>query len=146
LPLLSKSRYAAGLQCLKRLYLECYEPQLADAVSPGQEALFAAGSDVGALAHITGGGWEGNVPRTLPPGSGVEIDTGSWHVPPIFTLIQQRGDIADEEMVRTFNVGIGLTVVVPAAAEKVALTALPEACRVGQVVAVADGEPRVRFA
>jgi phosphoribosylformylglycinamidine cyclo-ligase len=111
-----------------------------------RRALREAGSDIGAMAHITGGGWEGNVPRTLPAGLGVQVDTGSWPVPRIFSLIQERGDIADEEMVRTFNVGIGLTIVVPAAAEEAALAALPEACRVGQVVVVAHGEPRVHFA
>ena len=116
-----------------------------DDVRAVRRALRTAGSDVGALAHITGGGWEGNVPRTLPPGSGVEIDTGSWHVPPIFTLIQQRGDIADEEMVRTFNVGIGMTAIVPAQHVEAALTALPDANRIGRVVSVEPGEPRVRF-
>jgi phosphoribosylformylglycinamidine cyclo-ligase len=98
-----------------------------------------------ALAHLTGGGWEGNVPRTLPDGLGVEIETGSWPVPPIFSLIQQRGDIADEEMVRTFNVGIGMTVVLAPRSVEPALAALPEACRIGRVVEVRAGEARVRF-
>ena len=110
-----------------------------------RRALRDRGSDIGAIAHITGGGWEGNVPRTLPPGLGVEVDTGSWPVPAIFTLIQQRGDIADEEMVATFNVGIGLTVVVPAADADAALEAIGDACRIGRVVDVAGDEPRVRF-
>ena len=105
-----------------------------------------AGGDIHALAHITGGGWEGNVPRTLPAGLGVEIETGSWPVPRIFSLIQSRGDIADEEMVRTFNVGIGLTVVVPAELADAALAALDEARRIGSVVSVLEAEPRVRFA
>jgi phosphoribosylformylglycinamidine cyclo-ligase len=77
---------------------------------------------------------------------GVEVDTGSWPVPPIFSLIQQRGDIADDEMVRTFNVGVGMTVVVPAAALGAALAAVPEARDIGRVVEVAAGAPRVRFA
>lgn len=102
--------------------------------------------DIRALAHVTGGGWVGNIPRTLPAGLGVEVETGSWPVPAIFNLIQHRGDIADEEMVRTFNVGIGLTVVVAADSVDTALGALPEACRIGVVVAVDEGEPRVRFA
>jgi phosphoribosylformylglycinamidine cyclo-ligase len=110
-----------------------------------RRALRDRGSDIGAIAHITGGGWEGNVPRTLPPGLGVEVETGSWPVPAIFTLIQQRGDIADEEMVATFNVGIGLTVVVPAADADAALEAIGDACRIGRVVDVAGDEPRVRF-
>ena len=111
-----------------------------------RRALRAAGADIGALAHITGGGWEGNVPRTLPAGLGVDIDTGSWPVPAIFSVIQQRGDIADEEMVRTFNVGIGMTAVVPAAMADAAQAAIPDACRIGRVVEVPAGEPRVRFA
>lgn len=111
-----------------------------------RRALRDAADDIGALAHITGGGWEGNVPRTLPAGLGVEIETGAWPVPPIFSLIQQRGDIADDEMMRTFNVGIGMTAVVPAAAVEVAMRAIPDACRIGRVVAALDGEPRVRFA
>lgn len=110
-----------------------------------RRALREADTDIGALAHITGGGWEGNVPRTLPEGLGVDVETGSWAVPPIFSLIQQRGDIADEEMVRTFNVGIGMTAVVPSSAAEVVLRALPEASRIGTVVAVPSGEPRVRF-
>ena len=111
-----------------------------------RRALRDAGADIGALAHITGGGWEGNIPRTLPDGLGVDVDTGSWPVPAIFSVIQHRGDIADEEMVRTFNVGIGMTAVVPAALTDAALAAIPDACRIGQVVEVRPGEPRVRFA
>jgi phosphoribosylformylglycinamidine cyclo-ligase len=117
-----------------------------DDVRAVRRAARAAGGDVGALAHITGGGWEGNVPRTLPSGLGVEIDTGSWPVPPIFSLIQSRGDIADEEMVRTFNLGIGMTVIVSTAVAPAALDAVPDACRIGRVIALADDEPRVRFA
>jgi phosphoribosylformylglycinamidine cyclo-ligase len=108
-------------------------------------ALRKARADVRALAHLTGGGWEGNIPRTLPAGLGVVVETGSWPVPAIFSLIQKRGDIADDEMVRTFNVGIGMTAVVPAKAVEAALAALPEACRIGLVVDVTADEARVRF-
>ena len=111
-----------------------------------RRAVRAAGADVGALAHITGGGWEGNLPRTLPAGLGVEVDTGSWPVPRIFSLIQARGDIADEEMVRTFNIGIGMTAVLPPPAVDAALAAVPDACRIGRVVEVPEGQPRVAFA
>jgi phosphoribosylformylglycinamidine cyclo-ligase len=110
-----------------------------------RRALRAEGGDIGALAHITGGGWEGNVPRTLPAGIGVNVQTGSWTVPAIFSLIQQAGDIADEEMVRTFNLGIGMTAIVPATLVDAALSAMPDACRIGTVVEVPAGEPRVRF-
>jgi phosphoribosylformylglycinamidine cyclo-ligase len=111
-----------------------------------RRALRQVGSDIAAMAHITGGGWEGNVPRTLPDGLGVEVDTGSWPVPAIFSLIQQRGDIADDEMVRTFNLGIGFTVVIAADALETALAALPEARLIGRVVEVPAGTPRVGFA
>jgi phosphoribosylformylglycinamidine cyclo-ligase len=116
-----------------------------DEVRLMRRALRDVDSDVCAMAHITGGGWEGNVPRTLPSGLGVEVETGSWPIPPIFSLIQSSGDIADEEMVRTFNVGIGLTVVVPATHADAAIAAVGEGFRVGRVVHVAEGEPRVRF-
>lgn len=116
-----------------------------DDVRALRRALREAGGDIGALAHITGGGWEGNVPRTLPDGLGVEVDTGSWPIPAIFSVIQQRGDIADEEMVRTFNVGIGLTAVVSADMTDAALASIPDACRIGRVVEVPAGEPRIRF-
>jgi len=102
-------------------------------------ALRDAHSDVLAFAHITGGGWVENVPRTLPDGLGVEVETGSWPVPRIFSLIQ------DEEMVRTFNLGIGLTCVVRRSQVETALSALPSACVVGRVVASRRGQPRVAF-
>lgn len=116
-----------------------------DEVRSLRRRLREAGGDVHALAHITGGGWEGNVPRTLPAGLGVEVETGSWPIPPIFSLIQSRADIADEEMVRTFNVGIGLTAVVAAEHLATALGAVEDACHIGRVVSVAEGEPRVAF-
>ncbi len=111
-----------------------------------RRALRKAGGDVLAFAHLTGGGWTDNIPRTLPDGLGVEVETGSWPVPPIFTLIQQRGDIPDDEMVRTFNLGIGLTFVVRESTVEVVAGALPESVRLGSVVRVPPGQERVRFA
>lgn len=67
---------------------------------------------VRALAHITGGGFPGNIPRVLPPGLGARLVRGSWEVPPLFRLIQRGGRVADGEMERTFNMGIGMVVVV----------------------------------
>jgi len=67
---------------------------------------------VRALAHITGGGFPGNIPRVLPEGRGALLRRGSWEVPPIFRLIQKGGSVSDEEMERTFNMGIGMVVVV----------------------------------
>jgi phosphoribosylformylglycinamidine cyclo-ligase len=67
---------------------------------------------VKALAHITGGGFPGNIPRVLPPGLGVRVRRGSWPVPPLFRLIQTGGRIAEDEMFRVFNMGVGMVVVV----------------------------------
>ncbi|MFH0921554.1 MAG: phosphoribosylformylglycinamidine cyclo-ligase [Fibrobacterota bacterium] len=63
------------------------------------------------VAHITGGGFTDNIPRVLPHGVGARITTGTWPVPPIFAEIQKRGRITDAEMHRTFNMGIGMTVI-----------------------------------
>ena len=63
------------------------------------------------MAHITGGGLIGNVPRVLPEGLGARFDSSSWTVPPIFTLIQQEGSVDRGEMFRVFNMGIGMVVV-----------------------------------
>jgi len=67
---------------------------------------------VRALAHITGGGFPGNIPRVLPEGLGARLRKGSWEVPPLFRLIQKGGGVSDEEMERTFNMGVGMIVVV----------------------------------
>jgi phosphoribosylformylglycinamidine cyclo-ligase len=63
------------------------------------------------MAHITGGGITENLPRVLPDGLGAVVDVESWPVPPIFTWLQQAGRIPDEEMRRTFNMGVGLVLV-----------------------------------
>ncbi len=65
-----------------------------------------------ALAHITGGGFPGNIPRVLPGGLGARVRRGSWDVPPLFRIIQKGGDISDEEMYRTFNMGVGMIALV----------------------------------
>ena len=67
---------------------------------------------VRALSHLTGGGFQGNIPRVLPEGLGARVRRGSWEVPPLFRLIQKGGAVSDEEMFRTFNMGIGMVVVV----------------------------------
>jgi phosphoribosylformylglycinamidine cyclo-ligase len=65
-----------------------------------------------ALVHVTGGGFPGNIPRVLPGGLGARVRRSAWPVPPLFRLIQKGGAIADEEMYRTFNMGIGMILVV----------------------------------
>jgi phosphoribosylformylglycinamidine cyclo-ligase len=65
-----------------------------------------------AMAHITGGGFPGNIPRVLPKGLAVRIRRTAWDVPPLFKLIQSAGEVNDDEMFRTFNMGIGMVVIV----------------------------------
>jgi len=99
------------------------------------------------LAHITGGGLSENLPRTLPEGCAAEVDLQSWSVPPIFRLLQQRGAIAQAEMFRTFNMGVGLVIICASRdAERVinmaAMAGEPSAFRLGFVV---SGERTVRY-
>jgi phosphoribosylformylglycinamidine cyclo-ligase len=65
------------------------------------------------IVHITGGGFDGNVPRVLPKGVRARIDLGSWPRPPVFGWLQRSGEISDTEMLRVFNCGIGMVLVVP---------------------------------
>jgi len=68
---------------------------------------------VNGIVHITGGGFEGNVPRVLPKGVHARIDPASWPRPPLFQLLQKWGEISETEMLRVFNCGIGLLLIVP---------------------------------
>jgi phosphoribosylformylglycinamidine cyclo-ligase len=63
------------------------------------------------MAHITGGGITDNLPRVLPHGTAAVIETSAWEVPPIFRWLQQSGSIPGDDMMRTFNMGIGLIIV-----------------------------------
>jgi phosphoribosylformylglycinamidine cyclo-ligase len=91
------------------------------------------GGKIKGLAHITGGGFLENIPRILPEGVSVEIKRGSWHEPPIFGMMQRLGNVTDEEMFRTFNMGIGM-VVVCSQADKDAIIARVENCvEIGRV-------------
>lgn len=74
----------------------------------------ADGSVVKGLAHITGGGLLDNIPRILPENCSAILDKGSWHVPAVFPFMQKKGNVAEKEMFRTFNMGIGMAVIVPA--------------------------------
>jgi len=91
------------------------------------------------LAHVTGGGITENLPRVLPDGCAAEIDRQAWTVPPIFRVLQQRGDITDAEMFRTFNMGIGLVIVCASREADRIINTLsragePNAIRIGFVV------------
>jgi phosphoribosylformylglycinamidine cyclo-ligase len=79
-------------------------------VRPALAALAAGG--LHALAHITGGGLTENLPRVLPEGLGAEIDLDAWQLPPVFAWLRGLAGIADAEMLRTFNCGIGMVAVV----------------------------------
>ncbi len=103
------------------------------------QALQAAGVDVHGLVHITGGGLIDNPPRIFPAGLGARLRLGSWPVPPIFKLIQQHGQISDEEMAHVFNLGLGMLVIVPQAQVDLAVTAVPQARTVGEMAADIDG-------
>jgi phosphoribosylformylglycinamidine cyclo-ligase len=69
------------------------------------------GGRIKGMAHITGGGITDNLPRVLPHGTAAVVDTSAWEVPPIFTWLQRGGDIPRDDMLRTFNMGIGLIAV-----------------------------------
>jgi phosphoribosylformylglycinamidine cyclo-ligase len=95
--------------------------------------------DLHAMAHITGGGLTENLPRVLPEGLGARLDLGAWTLPPRFAWLREQGGVAGTEMLRTFNCGIGMAVVVPAAqadAVSATLTAAGETVhRIGLVEA-----------
>jgi phosphoribosylformylglycinamidine cyclo-ligase len=99
------------------------------------------------LAHITGGGLTDNIPRILPEGVSARIDRGSWPVLPVFTVMQQLGRVADDEMYRAFNMGVGMVCAVApsdAPAFKAQLDAKGEAAfRIGEIV---PGNRDVRYA
>jgi phosphoribosylformylglycinamidine cyclo-ligase len=92
---------------------------------------------VKSLAHITGGGFFDNIPRILPPDLSVRIQKGSWNIPPIFKKIQSKGRIADHEMFRTFNMGVGMVAILSPGSVNRALTLLDEmglkAWKIGEV-------------
>ncbi|MXV19284.1 phosphoribosylformylglycinamidine cyclo-ligase [Deinococcus xianganensis] len=94
---------------------------------PAFDALERAGIDVRGMAHITGGGLIDNPPRVFPQGIGMQIDTASWTVPPVFELIVQRAQVARHEAFRALNMGVGFLFILPAAQEQAALDALKTA-------------------
>jgi len=94
------------------------------------------------IAHITGGGLIGNVPRILPDGMAAQFHRGKWTILPIFQLIQQRGNVAPQEMHRVFNMGIGMVLVCSPDNADQLTKALPGSRIVGEVVKQ-KGETRV---
>lgn len=100
--------------------------------------------EVKGLVHITGGGLVENVPRVLQPHLMADLDAASWIMPPLFYWLQQHGGVADAEMHRVFNCGIGMIVVVAADQAEAAMAQLQAAgeqvARIGQIRTRADGE------
>jgi phosphoribosylformylglycinamidine cyclo-ligase len=101
--------------------------------------------DVRALAHVTGGGLVGNVPRVLPQGVDAQLDRSAWEVPRVFGEIQRLGEIGDEEMARVFNLGIGMVAVVPPDDVARALALLRDAghtaAEIGRLFEAGAGDP-----
>ena len=95
------------------------------------------------MAHITGGGITENLPRVLPSGTHAAVDRRTWTVPPIFTWLRETGEVPEEDMLRTFNMGIGLIIVTSgeqseALIEELAARGGKDARVIGEIVA---GEP-----
>lgn len=107
-------------------------------------AVIDAGIEIKALAHITGGGFIENIPRILPQNTAVEINQGTWPVLPIFNLIQKLGNVAEKEMYRVFNMGIGMILFIDAQDEAAVTRELAKFdkkfYKIGQVV---EGDQKV---
>jgi phosphoribosylformylglycinamidine cyclo-ligase len=112
-------------------------------------AAIRATKAVKALVHITGGGFPDNIPRVLPKGLGARVDLANIPVPPMFKWLAQKGGVAQAEMLRTFNCGIGMIAIAAAGEDDAVADALASGgenvVRLGEVVAVAGEAPRVQY-
>mgnify|MGYP001063587004 CR=1 FL=1 len=133
----------ANPSCLNKFYPElgrslgeellqvhrCYYPQLKPALPL-----------LKGIAHITGGGFVGNIPRILPEGVAAHIKKHSWDILPIFKLIQKTGNIQEAEMYQVFNMGIGMTIVCPPQQVAKIVSVLPQAKVIGEIIKRKDKE------
>jgi len=133
----------ANPSCLNKFYPElgkglgeellqvhrCYYPQLKPALSL-----------IKGMAHITGGGFIGNIPRILPEGVAAHLKKRSWDILPIFKLIQKEGDIKEAEMYQVFNMGIGITIVCSPRQVAQIISILPQAKVIGRIIKREDKE------
>jgi phosphoribosylformylglycinamidine cyclo-ligase len=132
-----------GYSLARRVLLEVAGLALDDELLPGRSVadellepsvIYAPGVarllgdvDVRAVAHVTGGGLVGNLPRVLPAGLDARVQRSAWEPPAVFAEIQRRGQVADDEMLKVFNMGIGMVVVVPPEDTTRALAVLADA-------------------
>jgi len=107
----------------------CYYPQLKPALPL-----------VKGIAHITGGGFVGNIPRTLPKELAAHLHKDSWDIPPIFKLIQENGNIEETEMYRVFNMGIGMVLICSPEQAAKTVSILPQAKAIGEIIKAGDEE------
>ncbi|HEY4712222.1 MAG TPA: phosphoribosylformylglycinamidine cyclo-ligase [Dehalococcoidia bacterium] len=133
----------ANPSCLNKFYPElekslgeellqvhrCYYPQLKPVLPL-----------IKGLAHITGGGFVGNIPRILPEGVAAHLKKRSWDILSIFKLIQKKGDVDETEMYRVFNMGIGMTIVCSPQHVAKIVSILPQAKVIGEIIKREDGE------
>ena len=130
---------------LKEYYPEL-ETTLGEALLKPHPAYYPIVKDlrnlVKCMAHVTGGGLPANVPRVLPEGLGARLDKGSWPLPTIFSILQDMGGLALQEMYEVFNMGIGFVLVcAPTEAGKIN-SAVPDAVVAGEIIEI-EGERRV---
>ena len=98
------------------------------------------------MAHITGGGILENLPRVLPKGLGASIQRDSWELPAVFQWLQKGGNITDQEMMRTFNCGIGMIIVLPAPEATKALSVLAGHGIIGwELGTIGDGDAGLKI-
>lgn len=101
------------------------------------------------LAHVTGGGLTENTPRMLPPGLAAEIDLDAWELPPVFAWLAAEGGLSEDELLRTFNCGVGMVLAVAPdradALERLLTDAGEQVSRIGRVIPAGDGATRVHY-
>jgi phosphoribosylformylglycinamidine cyclo-ligase len=118
----------------------CYAPALKNILARGL---------VSALAHITGGGIPGNLPRVLPSGTQAQIDLDAWPIPPIFKYLAKIGKIETDELLQSFNLGVGMILVVPQASVQSVEADLKRRrekfFRIGRIERGDSSKPRVKY-
>lgn len=97
------------------------------------------------LAHITGGGFTGNLPRTLPKTVAAVVEKSSWDVPPLFQMIKKKGNIDEDEMYRVFNMGIGMVLICNPADSGKLMKKLPGSVTIGEIIKRKSNEERTRI-